>query len=89
MSEPPLPPLPARAFLWTYQRMFSPALHVLSPSRCLYLPTCSEYAYVAIVRFGVLRGGAMAMWRLARCHPFAKGGLDPVPDTPLKANRLP
>lgn len=83
------PPLAARIFLAIYQGVFSPVLHTLSPSQCLYLPTCSEYAYVATARFGLWRGGWMALRRLGRCHPFAKGGLDPVPDAPAELNRLP
>lgn len=83
------PPLLARVFLSVYQGAISPALHALSPSRCRYLPTCSEYAYVATARFGVVRGGLMALGRLLRCHPFSKGGLDPVPNAPAEANRLP
>jgi hypothetical protein len=62
-----------------YKTVVSPVLHAFSPSQCVYLPTCSEYAYVALVRFGVLRGSWLALRRFARCHPFAKGGLDPVP----------
>ena len=63
--------------LWllrTYKRWISPAL----PPSCRYVPTCSEYAMEAIERFGALRGGFMAAWRLLRCHPFVKGGYDPV-----------
>lgn len=62
-----------------YKSVLSPVLHAFSPSECLYLPTCSEYAYVALVRFGVFRGSWLALRRVVRCHPFAKGGLDPVP----------
>ncbi len=65
--------------LWilrTYKRWISPLL----PPSCRYLPTCSEYAMEAVERFGVLRGGLMAFGRLLRCHPFAKGGYDPVCD---------
>ena len=83
------PPWVARALLAVYQGGLSPALHALSPSRCRYLPTCSEYAYVATARFGLFRGGLLALRRLARCHPFSKGGLDPVPDAPSEAKRLP
>lgn len=83
------PPMIARALLWFYQGAISPALHAMSPSRCRYLPTCSEYAYVATARFGLVRGGFMALGRLARCHPFAKGGLDPVPPAPAEVNHLP
>jgi len=63
-----------------YKSTLSPIMQAISPSRCLYLPTCSEYAYIAISRFGWLRGSWMALGRLARCHPWGKGGLDPVPE---------
>jgi uncharacterized protein len=62
-----------------YKSVVSPVLHAFSPTQCLYLPTCSEYAYVALVRFGVIKGSWLAIRRFARCHPFARGGLDPVP----------
>jgi putative membrane protein insertion efficiency factor len=62
-----------------YKSALSPMLQAISPSQCLYLPTCSEYAYTAISRFGWWHGSWMALRRLARCHPWAKGGLDPVP----------
>jgi putative membrane protein insertion efficiency factor len=57
-----------------YKRWISPAF----PPSCRYVPTCSEYAMEAVERYGALRGGSMAAWRVLRCHPFAKGGLDPV-----------
>jgi putative membrane protein insertion efficiency factor len=59
-----------RAYKWAISPMFSPA--------CRYVPSCSEYAIEAIDRYGVVRGSLMAIWRVMRCHPFAKGGLDPV-----------
>ena len=58
-----------------YQRAVSP----LFPSRCRYIPTCSEYAVQAVEKYGVCRGGWLALKRLLRCHPFHKGGYDPVP----------
>ncbi|HMF65330.1 MAG TPA: membrane protein insertion efficiency factor YidD [Edaphobacter sp.] len=76
----PQPTLAIRTAFRIYKSVLSPVLHALSPSQCLYLPTCSEYAYVALVRFGLFRGSWLALRRLARCHPFAKGGLDPVPN---------
>ena len=69
----------AAALLAVYKRGLSPLLHVLAPTQCKYLPTCSEYAYVAVVRHGWWRGSWLALRRLARCHPFARGGHDPVP----------
>jgi putative membrane protein insertion efficiency factor len=66
-----------------YKALLSPLVHAVSPSRCLYLPTCSEYAYTALVRFGLLRGSWLALRRLTRCHPWGNGGFDPVP--PLAA----
>ena len=62
-----------------YKRVLSPILHSLGVSRCIYLPTCSEYAQVAISRHGLVKGTAMAVARVARCNPLAKGGFDPVP----------
>jgi uncharacterized protein len=71
--------LAIRITYWLYKSVLSPILHAFSPSECLYLPTCSEYAYVALVRFGFLKGSWLALRRLGRCHPFARGGFDPVP----------
>jgi putative membrane protein insertion efficiency factor len=62
------------ALLRVYKRWISP----LFPPSCRYVPTCSEYAMEAVERYGAVRGGMMAAWRVLRCHPLAAGGLDPV-----------
>jgi len=59
-----------------YRRFVSPWL----PPACRFYPTCSEYAMQALESHGLLRGTALAIWRLARCHPFSKGGFDPIPE---------
>jgi hypothetical protein len=79
------------AILELYRRWLSPALHMLNPGGCRFVPSCSEYASVAIASHGTLRGTALAAWRLLRCHPFSRGGLDPVPPaaTPIAHKPLP
>ena len=46
---------------------------------CIYTPTCSQYAVEALDKYGFLKGSFLAVKRILRCHPFAKGGYDPVP----------
>jgi hypothetical protein len=58
-----------------YQRWLSP---LLGP-RCRFYPTCSDYARIAVIRFGPLRGSLLTGWRLLRCQPLCHGGEDPVP----------
>ncbi|EHI54820.1 hypothetical protein HMPREF9333_02021 [Johnsonella ignava ATCC 51276] len=47
-------------------------------THCIYTPTCSEYAILAIEKYGILKGGILAFWRILRCNPFSKGGYDPL-----------
>lgn len=71
-----------RAVLWLirlYRKQISPRK---GKPCCRYIPTCSEYALIAVERFGLIRGGRMAIWRILRCNPFSKGGYDPVPEWP-------
>ena len=62
------------ALIRLYQR-----LSRLTPPSCIYTPTCSQYGYEAVSRYGALKGGWMALCRIGRCHPWASGGYDPVP----------
>lgn len=59
-----------RAYKWAISPLLRPA--------CRYVPTCSEYAMEAVERYGVVRGGGMAILRILRCHPFSRSGYDPV-----------
>jgi putative membrane protein insertion efficiency factor len=69
-----LPSLVVRALISVYRAVLSP---LLGPA-CRFAPSCSAYADEAIRRYGLLRGGRMAVKRILRCHPFHPGGFDPV-----------
>ena len=58
-----------------YQRCVSP----YSPPSCRFTPTCSEYAKQALIKYGPVKGLALAIWRLLRCNPWGGSGYDPVP----------
>jgi uncharacterized protein len=74
-----LPCRAALAVIRLYQFIISPMLTAMFGRACRFEPTCSEYAAEAISNHGVIRGGAMALVRLARCNPFGGHGHDPVP----------
>jgi len=59
-----------------YRRYISP----LTPPCCRFTPTCSSYAVTAVERFGIIKGTLLTAWRILRCNPFCKGGIDNVPE---------
>lgn len=68
--------IPAQSLIWLvkiYQRAISP---LIGPN-CRFQPTCSEYMIGAIRKYGCLRGSLRGIWRILRCHPFSRGGVDP------------
>jgi len=84
-NEPRLRDLPRTVLNWPrmavlvlirlYQMTFSKAL----PSNtCRFYPSCSHYGYQAVYKYGTIKGGAKAIWRVLRCNPFNSGGYDPV-----------
>jgi uncharacterized protein len=62
------------ALIGTYQKLLSP----LMGHGCRFSPTCSCYAQEAVEKYGVIRGGGLALWRILRCGPWSRGGIDPV-----------
>jgi len=65
---------PVLALLRFYKKNVSPGL----PPACRFHPTCSEYAYEAIDKYGIIKGGRLAIWRILRCNPWGGSGWDPV-----------
>ena len=72
-----LPRLAGLGLIRFYQMTFS---RTLPAGTCRFYPTCSNYGYQAIVKHGLFKGSGLAIWRVARCQPFSKGGYDPVPE---------
>ncbi len=60
-------------------KVYQLTLSRLWPNICIYTPSCSQYTVHAIRNRGLVRGMALGVWRILRCHPFAKGGYDPPP----------
>jgi putative membrane protein insertion efficiency factor len=68
------PTLAGLGLVYVYRYTFG----LLFPASCKYHPSCSQYALDAIRRYGLVRGGARAGWRLLRCNPWSHGGVDPA-----------
>lgn len=60
-------------------KLYRMTLSKLLPRCCRYYPSCSEYGLTVVRRFGAVKGGYLALWRIMRCNPFGKGGYDPAP----------
>ena len=52
----------------------------MKTTKCPYCPTCSAYGLEAVEKYGAIKGGSLALWRIIRCNPFSRGGVDPVPE---------
>lgn len=70
-------------------RLYQWTLSPMMGGQCRYWPTCSHYAVDALRTYGGIRGGWMTVTRLLRCHPFSKGGYDPVPVPDSRVNKSP
>lgn len=78
-----LPRRIVRGMILVYQKTLSPdhglVARLFPHPTCKYHPTCSEYGYEAVTKYGVIRGIPLTIWRVLRCNPWSKGGHDPVP----------
>ena len=70
--------LPKRLLLWLI-RFYRTVISPMHPACCRFTPTCSQYALEAVEKYGAVKGGYLALRRILRCHPFHRGGYDPVP----------
>jgi putative membrane protein insertion efficiency factor len=68
--------LPARGVI-ALVRLYQLTLSPLVGRQCRFVPTCSNYMIQAVEKYGALRGAAKGVWRIARCNPFCRGGVDP------------
>ena len=60
-------------------RLYQLTLSRILPPSCRFYPSCSQYGYEAIARYGILKGGWLTIRRIVRCNPWCEGGYDPVP----------
>lgn len=72
--------IPASAVILLIKIVYQNGIGPFLPKVCIYEPSCSCYTIEAIEKYGLIKGGLMSAWRILRCHPFAKGGYDPVCD---------
>ena len=72
------PRLAAAGAIAIYRAAVSPVIHAMNGPACRFEPSCSVYARDAIAEYGIVRGGIMAIWRIARCNPMGGHGFDPV-----------
>jgi putative membrane protein insertion efficiency factor len=79
----------AVAVIAIYRAAVSPVIHAVNGPACRFEPSCSVYARDAIAEYGIIRGGIMAVWRVARCNPFGGHGFDPVAPRSMRANLTP
>jgi uncharacterized protein len=83
-NEPRLRDLPRTVWNWPrivllgLIRLYQLTVSKTQPPSCRFYPSCSHYGYQAVYKYGALKGGAMAIWRVLRCNPFNPGGYDPV-----------
>ena len=70
----------AKKFLIWLIRLYQKYISPMKRTKCPYIPTCSQYGLEAVQKYGALKGGLLAVWRILRCNPFCKGGIDNVPE---------
>jgi putative membrane protein insertion efficiency factor len=68
-----------KKLLITFVKFYRKRISPLKPPSCRFIPTCSAYALEALEKYGALKGSWLALKRITKCHPFHKGGYDPVP----------
>lgn len=75
------------ALLWAIRFYRAHVSPLKAAPSCKFIPTCSQYGLEAVERFGAIKGGALALWRILRCNPWGRGGYDPVPEKKIRQKR--